>query len=307
MKRKVLITGSNGLLGQKIVLALRQRDDVEVYATARGENRLSTTGGYEYIGVDIANEQEVLAIVNKVKPHVIINTAAMTNVDICETQRAECWEANVNAVANLIKASEENDVHLVHVSTDFIFDGNPNKRREKYLEDDHAHPVNYYGESKLAAEELVKLSNCRWSIVRTSLVYGIAENMSRTNIVLWAKGELEKGKKVNVVDDQFRSPTLAEDLAQACILIADKKADGVFHISGRDYMSIYEMVRQIAIFYNFDQSLINPVNTAALKQAAVRPPKTGFVISKAVSVLGYHPHTFEEGIMILDHQLKTMK
>jgi dTDP-4-dehydrorhamnose reductase len=213
----------------------------------------------------------------------------------------------VDAVAHLIKASEENDAHLVHVSTDFIFDGNPNKRREKYLEDDHAHPVNYYGESKFAAEELVKLSNCRWAIVRTSLVYGIAESMSRTNIVLWAKGELEKGKKVNVVDDQFRSPTLAEDLAQACILIADKQADGVFHISGKDYMSIYEMVKQIAAFYNFDQSLISSVSTAALKQAAVRPPKTGFVIDKAVSVLGYHPHTFEEGIMILDHQLKTIK
>ncbi len=303
---KIVITGSNGLLGQKLLYLLKNRKEVEIFALARGENRLPADKGYTYEAVDIGEEKEVEQVMAKIQPDVIINTAAMTNVDICESKREECWKANVDAVKYLTKAAEKYNSHLIHVSTDFIFDGNPNAKRERYLEDDFPNPVNYYGDSKLAAESIVKKSNCKWAIARTSLVYGIGVNMSRTNIVLWAKGELEKGKQINVVDDQFRSPTLVEDLAQACVLIADKQADGVFHISGRNYMSIYDMALQIAEFYNFDPSLVKSVNTGALKQAAVRPPKTGFIIDKACSVLGYHPHSFEEGIMILDHQMKIM-
>lgn len=306
MKTKIVITGSNGLLGQKLVYLLKSRKDVKIFALARGENRLTDQQGYTYESIDIGVKEEVEKVMAKLQPDIIINTAAMTNVDICESKREECWTANVDAVKYLVQASEKYNVHLIHVSTDFIFDGTPNIKRERYLEDDFPNPVNYYGDSKLAAESIVKKSNCKWAIARTSLVYGIGVNMSRTNIVLWAKGELEKGKQINVVNDQFRSPTLVEDLAQACVLIADQHADGVFHISGRDYMSIYEMAQQIADFYNFDKSLVKPVATSALKQAAVRPPKTGFVIDKACSVLGYHPHSFEEGIMILDHQMKAL-
>ena len=127
--------------------------------------------------------------------------------------------------------------------------------------------------------------------------------MSRSNIVLWAKSALEKRQKLTIVNDQFRSPTLAEDLAKGCILIAEKEAEGIYHLSGKDTMSIVELVRRVAKYYNLDQSFIEEISSASLNQAAKRPPRTGFVIDKAVAELGYNPVSFEQGIRFLETQL----
>jgi dTDP-4-dehydrorhamnose reductase len=128
--------------------------------------------------------------------------------------------------------------------------------------------------------------------------------MSRSNVVLWAKSALEKGDKINVVDDQFRSPTLAEDLAMGCFLIAEKEATGIYNLSGKDTMSILELVQTVADFYGLDKSLINPIKSNTLNQPAKRPPITGFILDKAKNELGYNPHSFLEGLQILDSQLK---
>ncbi len=128
--------------------------------------------------------------------------------------------------------------------------------------------------------------------------------MSRSNIVLWAKQNLEQGKKINVVDDQFRSPTLAEDLADGCILLAQKKAQGIYNISGKDFLSILQLVHLVADYYGLDKSLINPSKSADIKQPAKRPPITGFIIDKAIKDLGYNPHSFTEGIKLMDEQVK---
>jgi dTDP-4-dehydrorhamnose reductase len=128
--------------------------------------------------------------------------------------------------------------------------------------------------------------------------------MSRSNVVLWAKGALEKGAPINVVDDQFRMPTLAEDLAEGCLLAAEKHANGIFNISGKDYMSVLELVEQVADFYGYDKEIIRAVSSSTLNQTAKRPPRTGFDLSKSQRVLGYNPHSFREGLQILDEQLK---
>jgi dTDP-4-dehydrorhamnose reductase len=128
--------------------------------------------------------------------------------------------------------------------------------------------------------------------------------MSRSNIVLWAKEALEKGNPLTIVDDQFRSPTLAEDLAFACWLIAKKEAKGIFHISGKDIMSIIELVRRVADYYGYDKSIISPISSSSLNQEAKRPPKTGFILDKAYKELEYSPCSFEEGLAILMQQLK---
>lgn len=300
MKQKILITGSNGLLGQKLVYALINDPDAELIATSRGENRMLMTDGYIYESLDITNRAEVLAIVTKHKPDTIINTAAMTNVDACEADKEGCDKLNVDAVKYLIEASKLNDVHLVHLSTDFIFDG----ENGPYTEDDELNPVSYYGRSKMLAEKLLQESDISWASLRTILVYGIVDNMSRSNIVLWAKGALEKGSPINVVNDQFRSPTLAEDLAQGCMLAAKQKAEGVYNISGKDFMSVLDIVEAVADYWKLDKSIISPISSATLNQDAKRPPKTGFVLDKAVQELGYKPHSFTEGLAILDKQLK---
>ncbi|KJS07082.1 MAG: dTDP-4-dehydrorhamnose reductase [Flavobacteriales bacterium BRH_c54] len=297
---KILITGSNGLLGQKLVTLLANKEGITLLATSKGANRINNTNGYQYQSLDITNELEVAAIFNTFKPDTIINTAAMTNVDSCESLQKECWELNVTAVEYLIKYAEKHQAHLIHLSTDFIFDG----KNGPYKETDQANPLSYYGKSKLAAEKLVQQANTKWSIVRTIIVYGVAENMSRSNIVLWAKQALEKGDPLTIVDDQFRSPTLAEDLAMGCWLIAEKQATGVFHLSGKDLMSIIELVYRVANFYGYDKSNVQPIKSSSLNQAAKRPPKTGFILDKAINELGYNPCSFEEGLAIIDEQLK---
>ncbi|MCW3086529.1 MAG: dTDP-4-dehydrorhamnose reductase [Bacteroidetes bacterium] len=299
--KKILITGSNGLLGQKLVYALLKRKDVQVIATSVGANRLVNQEGYIYESLDITKKAEVETVYKKYAPDVIINTAAMTNVDACETKRDECWALNVTAVQNIVDAIGQNATQLIHLSTDFIFDG---LKGSQYVETDVPNPQSYYALSKYESEKILEKSTIKWAIARTIIVYGIVDNMSRSNIVLWAKDALTKGQNINVVDDQFRSPTLAEDLADGCILIADKGATGIYNLSGPETVSILELVYKIADFWELDRSLVTPSKSTTLNQAAKRPPYTGFIIDKAKKELGYNPKTISEGLKILDEQLK---
>ena len=299
--RKVLLTGANGLLGQKLVYAFKSRNDIELLATGIGQNRLIDQVNYSYQSLDITNETEVNQTIKQFSPHVIINCAAMTNVDACELNQKQCWDVNVNGVKHLANAVAKLGTHFIHLSTDFVFDGEDGP----YNENDIPNPLHYYAKSKLESEKIV-IGNCvNWSIARTIIIYGITDNMSRSNLVLWAKGEIEKGNTINVVNDQFRSPTLAEDLAKGCISIMDKNAFGLFHLSGPKSYSILEMVYMVADFYNLDKSLINPVSSKSLNQPAKRPLVTGFDIRKAKKELNYNPVDFLAGIEIMDRQLKT--
>jgi len=233
------------------------------------------------------------------RPDIVIHTAAMTNVDQCELEKEACWQLNVDAVEYLIAACEQIDAFLVHLSTDFIFDGEAGPYDEKAV----ANPISYYGESKLAAEQLLEASSIDWAIARTVLVYGIAHDMSRSNIILWVKKSLEEGKAIKVVDDQLRSPTLAEDLAMGCYLIAQKRAKGIFNISGKDLLTPYDMAIKTAAYFKLSQKTMERANASNFSQTAKRPPKTGLLIEKAIDELGYEPKSFDEGIAILAAQM----
>jgi len=304
--KKILITGSNGLLGQKLVYELIKRKDIQVIASSIGENRLINKSGYIYEALDITKKEEVEKILLKHQPDTVINTAAMTNVDACETKKEECWAINVSAVQYFVDVIKQYSLecHFIHLSTDFIFDG---EKGSEYVETDIPNPLSYYALSKNESEKILINSTIKWSIARTIIVYGIVDNMSRSNIVLWAKDALSKKQKINVVDDQFRAPTLAEDLAMGCILIADKKAKGIYHLSGPETFSVLDLVYKVADFWKLDKSLITPSKSNTLNQAAKRPPRTGFIIEKAKSQLGYQPHSFEEGLNILNSQLQKIK
>jgi dTDP-4-dehydrorhamnose reductase len=298
---KILVTGSNGLLGQKLIEKLAKNPNVDVLATARGENRLPFNENYSYSALDITDKQNVDEVFDTFKPDVVIHGAAMTNVDQCETEKEECWKLNVLATEYLLEAAERHNTFFLHVSTDFIFDG----AEGPYSEEGEANPVSFYGWSKYAAEKLVIHSKLKWAIARTVLVYGIAHDMSRSNIILWVKNSLESGKSINVVNDQWRTPTLAEDLADGCILIAEQRAEGIFNISGKDLLNPYQMAVMTADYFGLDKSLINEVDGTQFKQTAKRPAKTGFILDKAIDVLGYNPKNFTEGIAFLAEQLKS--
>lgn len=295
---KVLITGANGLLGQKLVNLYENNNDIEVIAAARGANR-NPFGSYTYEQMDVTVRSEVDKIISKHTPDVVINTAAMTHVDECELNPEACQKLNVDAVSHLIDACKKTGSFLIHLSTDFIFDGEDGP----YKEDDLPNPLSKYAESKLESEKLLVASEVKFAIVRTMLVYGIVHDMSRSNIILWVKKSLEEKQLIKVVNDQWRTPTLAEDLAKGCALIAEKQAEGIWHISGKDLLTPYEMAIATAEFFDLDKALIEKADGSIFTQPAKRPPKTGFILDKARRELGYEPVSFKEGIAILKSQL----
>lgn len=299
--KTILTTGGNGLLGQKLTEKILAEGRVKLVATSKGINRYPVKAGYEYAEMDILNPQQVKDVIDKYQPDAIIHTAAMTNVDTAEANKELCHQLNVDAVQTLLSLCEERNIQLIHLSTDFVFDGADGPYREQ----DAVNPVSYYGESKVLSEEVLKSSNANWAILRTILVYGITNDMSRSNIVLWAKGALEKGLPINVVNDQWRMPTLAEDLAEACLLAVEKNAKGIYHVSGKDYMSIADLVRKVADYWELDQSIISEISSVSLNQVAKRPIKTGFVLDKTIKDLDYKPHSFEEGLKMVDEQMKS--
>jgi len=295
---KILITGSNGLLGQKLVKLILEKAEHQLVATARGENRLPLADKV-FRSLDVTNRAEVLNVITDENPDVVIHTAAMTNVDQCETEQEACLKLNVEAVANLIEACKSTGSYLLHLSTDFIFDGEAGP----YDEVAAANPISFYGESKLKAEDLLLKSGIQFGIARTVLVYGIAHDMSRSNIILWVKKSLEEGKEIKVVDDQLRSPTLAEDLAMGCYLMAIKRAEGIFNICGKDLLTPYDMAVKTAEFFDLDTTTMQRADASSFTQTAKRPPKTGLTINKAIEKLGFAPHSFDEGIALLHKQM----
>lgn len=292
---RILITGSNGLLGQKIVKQLLVQP-LSFLATSQGTNRNPNLPADLFKAMDITDQEEVNKVCADYNPTVIINTAAMTNVDTCEEDQDNCHAINVNGVQYLANYAQKNNCHLIQLSTDFVFDG----KKGNYAEDDERNPLSVYATSKVNAEDiLLKSTYQNWSIVRTIIVYGEGDNLSRSNIVVWAKKALRLNEELKIVDDQFRAPTWADDLAWACIRIAKLNAKGIYHIAGPETMSMYDLVKRIGQFYGFSLENLKRISSKSLSQSAARPPVTGFNLSKSVEVLGYSPKTIEETLPLL--------
>ena len=296
---KVLLTGSNGLLGQKLAALLGQQAGVEVVATSRGANKLADLHpALRFVPLDVTDAAQVRQLLLRERPTHVIHTAAMTNVDECELNQAACWRQNVTAVENLVGACASQAIHLTHLSTDFVFSGEAGP----LAEDAVPAPVNFYGQSKLAAERLVQASTGRWAVARTVLVYGVAHDYGRTNIVLWVRDSLRAGTPIKVVADQWRTPTLAEDLAEGCWLLARHGAQGLYHISSDELLTPYDMALRVADHFGLDKSLIEKVDARTFSQPARRPARTGFLIDKIRGEFGFRPHTFAEGIGLIGAQ-----
>lgn len=290
---KVIITGSNGLLGQSLLaLLLQEKEKYQVYGFSRGQNR-SGREDFTYVSIDLTLEKNLKETIQEIQPNFIVNTAAMTLVDDCETNKEACDILNIEVVKWLSEMLKEINAHLIHLSTDFIFDG----IKGYYKETDIPNPLSYYGLSKLKSEEVLTSSNIDYTILRTILVYGKVFDMSRSNIVLWVREMLLKGKEITIVDDQFRMPTYVDDLALACKIAIDKKATGIYHISSKELLSVFKIAQQIAVTFGLDKSLIKPISTSTLNQAAPRPAKTGFDLSKTNKELEFYPKSFKENLL----------
>jgi dTDP-4-dehydrorhamnose reductase len=291
---KILITGANGFLGHYLTAALLNRN-LQVTATGKGPCRLPYTGqpGFTYSEMDFTQPEEVQEVMKAVEPDVVVHCGAISKPDECEKDQWAAYQANVEATITLLQEAETFRSFFIFLSTDFIFPGD----RGMYIETDTPGPVNFYGKTKLEAEKAVIEYGYPWAIVRTVLVYGPSLT-GRGNLITVVKEKLEKGETYSVFDDQVRTPTYVTDLANGIVSIIEKKATGIFHLSGEDVRTPYEMACATARLLGYDEKLIKRVTAGEFVQPAKRPAKTGFDISKAKKILGFNPVSFEKGLAL---------
>ena len=282
------------MLGSHLAEKLSQSGH-QTWATGKGECRLPSHllhVNFIYQSLDITQKDAVDQIINLIKPDVIVHAAAMTQVDDCEQNMSLSYSVNVDGTRHLLESAEDVNSRFCLISTDFVFSG----ASGPYTENDPTGPVNYYGQTKELAEQLVMSSRLNWSIARTVLLYGKADPSKRSNFIYWVKQNLEAGKPIKVVNDQIRTPTFIPDLANGIGLMIEKGARGIFHLSGKDILTPYEMAILIAKHLHLNESLIEPVDASIFTQIGKRPLKTGFVIDKAVKELGYDPTSFKNAL-----------
>ena len=270
----IIITGVNGLLGQKLLD--KATANFSILGVDIHDQPFYQKKDFKYLKLDITDRRSVKEMILKFYPHFIINTAAMTDVDGCEIHKEQCWKINVEAVENIVYAARKIGSKIVQISTDYIFDG----KSGPYNENENSSPLGYYGKSKLASENVLIQSELDHAVLRTMILYGFGIKV-RANFVTWLISALKRKQKVTIVTDQMGSPTLVDDLAAAIIKIIQLNKWDTFHIAGSEIIDRYSFAHKIAEIFGLDKELIFPITTADLKQKAPRPLNSGLVIEKA--------------------------
>ena len=297
IKKRILIIGCNGLLGQALVNYYSKRNDVELHLASIEDNFVGDNK-FTYSKVDISKRNEVKKIFLDFFPDVVINAAAYTDVDGCEVNKELAWNINVNGVKHLIEGCRIVDAQLVHLSSDFIFDG----QNGPYHEDDRPNPISYYGRTKFASENEIKIGGINYLIIRTNVLYGVQKGVKK-DFVEWVVENLSQNKQINVVTDQWNNPTYVEDLVEGITIAIEKRKNGVYNIGGLEYLSRYEFAIKITEVFELNKNLINQTTTDKLNQKAKRPLRGGLIILKAQAELGYKPHTIEENLLKIKTKL----
>lgn len=296
VKNRILITGSNGMLGQRAVEFYSKNNKYEILCLSVEDK--SVIKGVDYLSCDLSDKENIKKAVYDFCPDSIINTAAYTNVDMSETERELAWKINVKGVEYLAEAARVIDAHLVHISTDYIFDG----KNGPYNESAKPNPVGYYGRTKLASENTLKISGINYTVLRTNVLYGIAKN-SRPDFVKWVVNKLRNNEQIRIVTDQINNPTFIDDLVQAINQVIEFRKFGIYNIGGPEFLSRFDFTLRIAEYFKLDQSLILPIKTIELNQPARRPLKSGLLTIKAQSELGFKPCSIEESFAIMKKEL----
>jgi dTDP-4-dehydrorhamnose reductase len=296
IKTRILIIGSNGMLGQRLTEFYCTKKNVELLCASAEDYSLIECVHYQKL--DITNKNDVRELILSFFPDVIINTAAFTNVDKAETERETAWKINVKGVENISFYAWTIDAYLIHFSTDYIFDG----KNGPYSEDDIPNPIGYYGRTKLAAENSVRVSGVRNSIVRTNILYGPAKH-GRPDYVKWVINSLRDSQTIRIVTDQIGNPTYIDDIVTATSILADIRKEGIINIGGSELISRFDFTLRIAEYFNLNKELIKPIITSELKQPAARPLKSGLRIDKAIAEIIYRPRLIEETFDLMKKEL----
>ena len=286
---KIIILGANGFIGRRILNRLYPNH--QVLACSLHPDILPEEG-YRFETIDMLDYTAMTTLLNDFQPDVIINASALSVVDYCEQHPEEAYAMNVTTVKHLAEYSRAHACRLIHLSTDFVFDGSSSIA---YTETDTPNPVNYYGKTKQWSEEVIEQLCTDYAVARVEVVYGLPYPKQHGNIVHLVKTRLEDGQGLRVVSDQFRSPTFVEDIAWAIEKLLSNQYQGIYHICGGETLSVAEIAFRAAKFFNLDTSLIEPITTEAMNEATPRPPFTPMSVEKAQQAFGYQPSALEEG------------
>jgi dTDP-4-dehydrorhamnose reductase len=288
--KRLFITGGSGLLGSKFqYVAGDTHEIITTYHKNPGENSVQ---------FDVTNEKDVAEKITSLNPDAVVHAAALTNVDYCEDHPDEAWNINAKGTDNVAKACEKVGSKLVYVSTDFVFDG----ERGMYREDDETNPLGHYARTKLEGENFLKEHHdLNYAVARVSVLYGWH---TRMNFVTWVINELKNGNEINIVTDQYNSPTLADNAAEAMIKIIEMDKTGVYHTVGDERINRFDFAVNIAEVFDLDSSLINPIKSTNFVQKAKRPKDSSLNVEKVQKDLGIKMLNTKEGLKYMKKVMK---
>jgi dTDP-4-dehydrorhamnose reductase len=298
MSARILVTGASGLLGSRIV-ELGADLGHEVYSSYN-DHVLKQANSLK---IDLQNNKQVKDALNSVKPNCVVHCAALSDVDKCEKNNDQAWRINVEGTRRIIKASEKIGASLIYVSTDYVFQGD----RGSYTEEDTTNPINYYGYTKLQAELLVKKMEGDWVVARPSVIYGSVPAAGKINFALWLINKLQKKEPVNIITDQWVSPTLNTNLAQMILEIIERRLTGVYHLAGATRINRYDFALRVAKEFDLDETIITPVFSKDMNWAAKRPMDSSLDVKKASKTLNAKPMMIQEALSQLRKEIETRK
>ena len=276
---KLLITGASGLYGSKLAqMAIAK--NIEVYSS--DIQGLSVYGSF--VKLDISGKEQVEEAFKTIKPDMVVHAATLTDVDKCETNKELAWKVNVEGTKNIVEAAKSAGSFLIYISTDYVFSG----EKGNYKETDKPDPINYYGLTKLKAEEIVQTQK-EYFIGRPSVIYGSTPAAGKVNFALWLIETLGKGERVKIVTDQWNTPTLNTNLAEMTLEVIERRLTGVYHTCGATRVSRLEFAEQIAEAFGLDKSLIDKVLSSQFTWPAKRPMDSSLDTSKAQKTLQHKP------------------
>lgn len=290
--KRILVTGANGFTGREILRFFSGKKEFHTSGFSLHSD-IMKSDGYTFFSGDMCQPGVLRELFLNLSPDIVINCSAISVPDYCQENREEAYNCNTRAVEVLANLCNIHSAKLIHLSTDFVFSG---QASTPYSELDIPGPVNYYGKTKLWGEQAIEEYANDYVIARVELIYGNNLPGQHGNIVRLVESRLNRGESIKVVNDQWRTPTYVGDIAKATELFINNNATGLFHISGKDVLSIYDIAVKTARFLNLPESLIEPVTTLQMGERVQRPAYSALDISKARDILGYEPVSFEEGL-----------
>lgn len=288
-KKKVLITGSRGLLGLALLQTLK--DDYHIVPTVHTTKK-DDSDKTLLRPMDICNGDEVHAVFNHHAPDVVVHAASIGNVDYCERNKEEAYRANVEGTDNIIHACKEHGSMLIFISSNAVFDGSA----APYTEESTPNPINYYGQTKAIAEEHVQSSGLKYAIARLILMYGWNHPSERHNPVTWLLNALHKKERVKLVNDTYTNPIYNIQAGEAIKNMIRQRSQGIFHLAGGERMNRYDFGRKTAEVFGYDHTLIEPVDSDYFAGIAPRMPDTTYATKRMQDELHVTPMTIAEGL-----------